>query len=41
VVVALGRKLAEKLIPVVRDPAGAAGQGRDLSSLLDYVTRWR
>jgi glucose-6-phosphate isomerase len=39
--VELGKKLAEKLIPAVRDPAGAAGQGRDLSSLLEYVTRWR
>ena len=39
--VELGKKLADKLVPAVRDPAGAKTQQHELSGLLDYVARWR
>jgi len=39
--VELGKKLADKLIPAVRDPAGAKTQKHELSGLLDYIARWR
>jgi glucose-6-phosphate isomerase len=39
--VELGKKLADKLIPVVRDPASAESRQHELSGLLDYVARWR
>jgi glucose-6-phosphate isomerase len=39
--VELGKKLADKLIPVVTDPAAAIGGGHELSGLLEYVARWR
>ena len=39
--VELGKKLADKLIPVVTDPAPAIASGHELSGLLEYVARWR
>jgi len=39
--VELGKKLADKLAPSVRDPGSAAGQPANVQSLLSYVTRWR
>jgi hypothetical protein len=36
--VELGKKLADKLIPAVRDPEGARNE---LTGLLNYVQRWR
>ncbi len=39
--VELGKKLADKLIPAVRDPAGAKTKKHELSGLLDYIARWR
>ncbi|HSL72744.1 MAG TPA: glucose-6-phosphate isomerase, partial [Longimicrobiales bacterium] len=39
--VELGKKLADKLIPAIRDPGAAAKQGHELATLLDYVSRWR
>jgi glucose-6-phosphate isomerase len=39
--VELGKKLADKLIPAVRDPDAAAKQGHELANLLDYISRWR
>jgi glucose-6-phosphate isomerase len=38
--VELGKKLADKLIPSVRDPGVAKGK-QELAGLLEYVTRWR
>jgi glucose-6-phosphate isomerase len=38
--VELGKKLADKLIPSVRDPGVAKGK-QELAALLEYVTRWR
>src|SRR5262245_1594035 len=39
--VELGKKLADKLIPEVTDPAPAIASGHELSGLLEYVARWR
>jgi glucose-6-phosphate isomerase len=39
--VELGKKLADKLIPVVNDPAPAIAGRHELSGLLEYVARWR
>lgn len=39
--VELGKKLADKLIPAVRDPAAAKKQNHELTGLLDYIARWR
>ncbi len=39
--VELGKKLADKLVPLVRDPAAAAPSQHELRGLLGYVTRWR
>jgi glucose-6-phosphate isomerase len=39
--VELGKKLADKLIPVVRDPGSAPAQKHELSGLLEYIARWR
>ena len=39
--VELGKKLADKLVPVVRDPGQAKGQPPHVRALLDYVLRWR
>jgi glucose-6-phosphate isomerase len=39
--VELGKKLADKLIPVVRDPASVSKGGHELAGLLEFVTRWR
>ncbi len=39
--VELGKKVADKLIPVVTDPAAAIASGHELSGLLEYVARWR
>jgi glucose-6-phosphate isomerase len=39
--VELGKKVADKLIPVVTDPAPAIASGHELSGLLEYVARWR
>jgi len=39
--VELGKKLADKLIPAVRDPGSAQAHKHELSGLLDYIARWR
>jgi glucose-6-phosphate isomerase len=39
--VELGKKLADKLVPAVREPAKASDQPTEISGLLDYVERWR
>jgi glucose-6-phosphate isomerase len=39
--VELGKKLADKLIPAVTDPAPTIAGGHELSGLLEYVARWR
>jgi len=39
--VELGKKLADKLTPVVTDPAAAIASGHELGGLLEYVARWR
>jgi glucose-6-phosphate isomerase len=39
--VELGKKLADRIIPAVRDPVSASRDGHDLAGLLDYVARWR
>jgi len=39
--VELGKKLADKLIPAVRDPGAAQAHQHELSGLLDYIARWR
>jgi glucose-6-phosphate isomerase len=38
--VELGKKLADKLVPAVRDPGAGKGQ-HELAALLEYVSRWR
>jgi glucose-6-phosphate isomerase len=39
--VELGKKLADKLVPVVRQPSKASDQQAEIRGLLDYVERWR
>jgi glucose-6-phosphate isomerase len=39
--VELGKKLADKLVPAVREPSKASDQPTEISGLLDYVERWR
>ena len=39
--VELGKKLADKLVPAVREPAKASEQPTEITGLLDYVERWR
>lgn len=39
--VELGKKLADKLAPAVRDPEKADAQPANVRALLDYVARWR
>ena len=39
--VELGKKLADTLIPAVRDPGAAQAHQHELSGLLDYIARWR
>jgi glucose-6-phosphate isomerase len=39
--VELGKKLADKLVPALREPSNAADQPTEISGLLDYVERWR
>lgn len=39
--VELGKKLADKLAPAVRDPAKAEAQPANVRALLEYVSRWR
>ena len=38
--VELGKKVADRLIPAVRDPGAGKGQ-HELAALLEYVSRWR
>jgi glucose-6-phosphate isomerase len=38
--VELGKKLADKLVPAVREPGAGKGQ-HELAALLEYVSRWR
>ncbi len=39
--VELGKKMADRLVPAVRDPARAGGQSAQVRGLLEYVKRWR
>jgi hypothetical protein len=39
--VELGKKLADKLVPGVREPSKARDQAAEVRTLLDYVARWR
>jgi glucose-6-phosphate isomerase len=39
--VELGKKLADKLVPSVRQPSKAADHPTEIGGLLDYVERWR
>jgi glucose-6-phosphate isomerase len=39
--VELGKKLADKLVPAVREPSSARDQPAEVRSLLDFVARWR